>query len=297
MRVFYTDRYTVQLPPGHRFPMQKYRLVREALVAEGLLSERELIEPELASRDVLALAHTRAYVDALCDGTIDPRAMRRIGFPWSPELVVRSLASVGGALAAAEEALRSGVSGNLAGGTHHAGSDHGEGYCVFNDLAVVALHLVTTGHVERVAIVDLDVHQGNGNAEILADRPGTFVFSMHGEKNFPFRKVPSTLDIGLEDGTGDDEYLAHLRAALPAVFAFEPDLVLYQAGVDPLHEDTLGRLSLSLAGLAERDRTVLAACRRHGVPVSLALGGGYADPIDLTVAAHVQTYRVLREVF
>ena len=297
MRVFYTDRYTVELPPGHRFPMGKYRMVREGLVAGGLLAAAELCEPELPTRETIALAHTRAYVDALCDGTIDPRAMRRIGFPWSPALVVRSLASVGGALAAAEEALRTGVSGNLAGGTHHALADAGEGYCVFNDLAVVCRWLAATGHVQRIAIVDLDVHQGNGNAAILGPDTGVFVFSMHGEKNFPFRKVPSTLDIALEDGTGDDEYLEALAGALPRVFAFEPELVLYQAGVDPLHEDTLGRLSLTLAGLAERDRVVLAACRRHRVPVSLALGGGYADPIALTVAAHVQTYRVLREIY
>ena len=297
LRIFYTDRYTVELPAGHRFPMSKYRLVREALVREGLLRESELVEPELPGRDVIALAHTRAYVDALCDGTIDPRAMRKIGFPWSPALVTRSLASVGGALAAAEEALLTGVSGNLAGGTHHAQADAGEGYCVFNDLAVVVKHLLATGHVERVAIVDLDVHQGNGNAAILAGTPQCFVFSMHGAKNFPFRKVPSTLDVALDDGAGDEEFLAALDAHLPRALAFEPDLVLYQAGVDPLHEDTLGRLSMSLEGLRERDRRVLLACRRAGVPVSLALGGGYADPIALTVEAHVGTYRMVREVF
>jgi acetoin utilization deacetylase AcuC-like enzyme len=297
VRVFYTDRYTVELPPGHRFPMGKHRMVREGLIADGILSEHELAEPALATREEIALAHTRAYVDALCDGTIDPRAMRRIGFPWSPELVVRSLASVGGALAAAEEALRHGVSGNLAGGTHHAHADAGEGYCVFNDLAVVTRKLLGGGHLERIAIVDLDVHQGDGNASILGGVPGAFVFSMHGEKNFPFRKVPSTLDIPLPDGTGDAPYLELLAGALPRVFAHGPELVLYQAGVDPLEGDRLGRLSLSLAGLAERDRLVLAACRRHGVPVSLALGGGYAEPIARTVEAHVQTYRVLREIF
>ena len=297
LRVFYTDRYTVALPEGHRFPMGKYRAVRERLVETGVLAESELAEPELATREDVALAHTREYVDALCDGTIDPRAMRRIGFPWSPELVVRSLASVGGALAAADEALRTGVSGNLAGGTHHAQAEAGEGYCVFNDLAVVTRKLLARGDAERVAIVDLDVHQGNGNAAILGGTAGAFVFSMHGDKNFPFRKVPSTLDIGLADGTGDEEYLEKLAEALPRVFAFEPDLVLYQAGVDPLEEDTLGRLALTATGLAERDRLVLAACRRHGVPVSLALGGGYAAPIALTVEAHVQTYRVLREIF
>lgn len=297
LRIYYSDRYTVELPPGHRFPMGKYRMVREGLMAAGLVGPHELFEPELADRATLQRAHAPEYVAALCDGTLDAKAMRRIGFPWSPALVTRSLASVGGALAAAEEALRTGVSGNLAGGTHHAQAAWGEGYCVFNDLAVVALHLIDTGQVSRVAIVDLDVHQGNGCASILARRDDAFVFSMHGEKNFPFRKVASTLDVALPDGTGDEEYLAALDRALPHVMAFEPQIVLYQAGVDPLGDDTLGRLDLTLEGLAERDRRVLALCRRHDIPVSLALGGGYADPIERTVAAHVQTYRVLREVY
>jgi acetoin utilization deacetylase AcuC-like enzyme len=297
LRIFYSDRYTVELPPGHRFPMQKYRMVREGLVAAGLVSPSELFEPDLADRATLERAHTPEYVAALCDGTIDPRAMRRIGFPWSPALVTRSLASVGGALAAAEEALRTGVSGNLAGGTHHAQAAWGEGYCVFNDLAVTALHLLATHSISRIAIVDLDVHQGNGCAAILGNHPGVFVFSMHGDKNFPFRKVASTLDVALPDATGDEDYLTALSGSLPQVLDFAPELILYQAGVDPLEEDALGRLSLTMEGLAERDRVVLSACRKHDIPVSLALGGGYAEPIERTVDAHVQTYRVLREVF
>jgi acetoin utilization deacetylase AcuC-like enzyme len=296
MKVYYSDTYTVQLPPGHRFPMAKYRLVRLQLLAEGLLSPEELFEPALATPKVLALAHTPAYVEGICTGSVEPRIMRKIGFPWSPELVTRSLASVGGALAAAEEALSTGISGNLAGGTHHAQAAEGGGYCVFNDLAVVTLHLLSERRVRRVAIVDLDVHQGNGTAAILGSHPDVFTFSMHAEKNYPYQKVSSSLDIGLADGTGDREYHSHLVDALDQVFDFAPDIVLYQAGVDPLAEDTLGRLCLTRAGLAERDRIVLEACHARAIPVSLALGGGYADPIAATVAAHAGTYRAVREV-
>ncbi|KER10943.1 MAG: deacetylase [[Candidatus Thermochlorobacteriaceae] bacterium GBChlB] len=297
MTVFYSDRYTIPLPDGHRFPMEKYRLLRLALLREGVLRDSELAEPALATRDQLLLAHSAAYIDSICNGTASPDVIRRIGFPWSQGLVARSLATVGGAISAAETALRDGVSGNLAGGTHHALRNAGEGYCVFNDLAVAALWLLEKQSVSRVAIVDLDVHQGNGNSDILGGRNDVFIFSMHGAKNYPFRKVASTVDIDLADGTGDAEFLAILQTVLPRVFEFKPDLVLYQAGVDPLKEDTLGRLALSHQGLMERDRMVLSECKRHGVPVSLALGGGYAKPIDLTVEAHVGTYRVVKEIF
>jgi len=251
----------------------------------------------MPSAETLMLAHTREYVEAVLNGTLSEFQIRKIGFPYSEALVKRSLATVGGALAAAEEALRSGVSGNLAGGTHHAFADSGEGYCVFNDLAVVTKYLLTVQKVRRVAIVDLDVHQGNGNAAILGGRDDVFIFSMHGAKNYPFRKPPSTIDIDLPDGTSDKEFLSILKEYLPKVFVFKPDMVLYQAGVDPLKEDALGRLSLTHEGLQERDRLVLKECRKHGIPVSLALGGGYAKPIDLTVEAHIGTYKAVREVF
>ncbi|MCS7211265.1 MAG: histone deacetylase [Chloroherpetonaceae bacterium] len=297
MKVFYSDRYTIPLPEGHRFPMEKYRLIRFALLREGVVRDSELQEPPLATREQLLLAHSAEYVDAMCRGTVSPDVIRRIGFPWSEALVIRSLATVGGAIAAAESALHDGISGNLAGGTHHALRHSGEGYCVFNDLAVTALWLLKYRRVRRIAIIDLDVHQGNGNSDILRHREDVFIFSMHGEKNYPFRKVPSTLDVALPDGTDDQTFLDALAAHLPKVFAFRPDLVLYQAGVDPLKEDTLGRLALSHDGLMQRDRLVLSECRRRGIPVSLALGGGYAKPIDLTVEAHVGTYKVVREVF
>lgn len=297
MRVFYSERYTIDLPDGHRFPMEKYRLIRLALLREGVVRDSELLEPPLATHDQLLLAHSPDYVDAICSGSASPDVIRRIGFPWSEGLVLRSLATVGGALAAAEAALQDGVSGNLAGGTHHALRNSGEGYCVFNDLAVVALWLLGRKQVRRVAIIDLDVHQGNGNSEILGGHEDVFIFSMHGAKNYPFRKVPSTLDVALPDHTSDAEFLDALALHLPKVFDFQPDIVLYQAGVDPLKEDALGRLALTHQGLMERDRMVLTACKRLGIPVSLALGGGYAKPIELTVEAHVGTYKVVREIF
>ena len=297
MRVYYSDHHVVPLPPQHRFPMGKYRKLREALLRSGVVAEPDLALAPLATRRELCYAHRDDYVDAVLEGRLDARALRRIGFPWSPELVRRSLAAVGGAIAAADNALSDGVAGNLAGGTHHAFADAGEGFCVFNDLSVVALRLIDTKRLGRIAIVDLDVHQGNGNSAILGGLPEAFVFSMHGKKNFPFRKVASTLDIELADGTGDAEYLARLEAALPRVIGHRPELVLYQAGVDPLEADKLGRLALSCDGLAERDRLVFEACRRAAIPVSIALGGGYAEPIELSVDAHVGTYRVARDVF
>ncbi|MFN3345017.1 MAG: histone deacetylase, partial [Chloroherpetonaceae bacterium] len=232
MKVFYSDHYTIPLPDGHRFPMEKYRLIRLALLQHGVVRDSDLSEPPMPSPETLMMAHTREYVEAVLNGTLSDFQIRKIGFPYSAALVKRSLATVGGALAAAEEALRNGVSGNLAGGTHHAFADSGEGYCVFNDLAVVTAYLRHTQKVQRVAIIDLDVHQGNGNSAILGGRDDVFIFSMHGAKNYPFRKVPSTIDLDLPDGTSDKEFLSLLKDYLPKVFAFKPDIVLYQAGVD-----------------------------------------------------------------
>jgi acetoin utilization deacetylase AcuC-like enzyme len=297
MKAFYSDQYHIDLPPNHRFPIEKYRMLREGLLEQHILTQQDLIEAPLAARDLITLAHSPEYVDAIFSGSVDARMMRQIGLPWSPDVVRRSLASIGGAVCAAEEALRSGISGNLAGGTHHALANEGQGFCVFNDQAVAALHLFKQKRIRRAAIIDLDVHQGNGSAAILAGRPDIFVFSMHGEKNYPFRKVPSTLDIGLPDGAGDTEYLFALQRALPVVFEFKPDIILYQAGVDPLLEDRLGRLSLSMQGLAERDYLVLSKSRQHNIPIALAMGGGYARPIQITVDAHIQTYRIAAEVF
>ena len=298
MRVFVTDAAPVPaLPNGHRFPSRKYDLLRQRIVSEGVLRPAELIEAEPASRGELLRAHTAEYVDAILDGSIDDKRMRRIGLPWSPELVARARASVGAQLAAAQAALVDGVSGALSGGTHHARRDEGAGYCVFNDIAVAARALLDEGAVARVAVVDLDVHQGDGTAAILGGEPRAYLLSLHGANNFPFRKVPSTVDVELPDGTGDAEYLAALNEVLPALFAFAPDLVFYQAGVDPLAEDKLGRLALTLEGLMARDRIVLDGCRARRIPVTLSLGGGYAQPIERSVDAYVNTWRVVRDVY
>ena len=297
MKVFYSDHYEVPLPDGHKFPMEKYRLVREKLLSENILESSELFEPELPARETILLAHSAEYFDAFESGKIDPKIIRRIGLPWSRELFYRSLASVGGAIGAARSALDSGIGGNLAGGTHHAFRDHGEGFCVFNDFAVVILQLLKCGLIHRAAIVDLDVHQGNGNSAILGANPDVFIFSMHGARNYPFTKVPSTLDLALEDNTNDEEYLTLLKKNLPAIFEFKPDIILYQAGVDPLKEDSLGRLALTKEGLMERDRFVLSECKSRGIPISLGLGGGYSKPVTHSVEAYCGTYRVVKELF
>ena len=296
MRFFTSDRFVIPLPDGHSFPGRKYILLRERLVRDGILTAGQIKPSPLAETEDIARAHDADYMAAVRDGRLDAQAQRRIGLPWSRNLVDRVTATMGGAVAAAAAALECGLSGQLAGGTHHAHRDFGAGYCVFNDFAIAALKVLAEGWARRVAIVDLDVHQGDGNAAILAGHPDVFVFSMQGAKNFPHHRVASDLDVDLPDGTGDDAYLRALADHLPAVFDFRPDLVLYQAGVDPLAEDRLGRLALTLDGLAKRDRLVLTECRSRGIPVSLGLGGGYADPIDLSVQAYANTYAVAREV-
>ena len=278
--------------------MGKYRLLRESLLASGVLQADELAPAELVDVEALLHVHTPRWVWAVLEARLSEAEERRLGFPWSPELVARSRASVGGTCAAAARALVEGIGGNLAGGTHHAFPDHGEGYCVFNDIAVSIRVLQAEGSIRRALVVDLDVHQGNGTAAVFAGDPEVFTFSIHGEHNFPFRKQRSSLDIGLPDGSGDDVYLDVLTRHLPRVLeAARPDIVHYQAGVDPLAEDTLGRLSLTHAGLEARDTFVLEAMRRSGVPVVVTLGGGYARPLEATVRAHIGTYRAARTVW
>ncbi len=285
------------MPPGHRFPAIKYRLLKEKILREAILPAGALAASPEASVEDLQRAHSAEYVTAVLNGTLAPEIVRRIGLPWSPALVHRSRATVGGSLAATREALRYGLSGQLAGGTHHAHRDFGSGFCVFNDLAVASLTLLGEGRVERIAILDLDVHQGDGNAAILVGQPGMLVVSVQGERNFPFRRVPSDVDVELPDGTEDRAYLAALADVLPAIEAHRPDLLLYLSGVDPLKEDRLGRLALTHEGLAERDRMVFEMCRRRGIPASIAIGGGYAVPIEASVAAYAETFRVARQVF
>ncbi len=296
-RFYYPDTPDVPLPPGHRFPAGKYRLLREKVGRERLLGGAELTPSPMASIETLARAHDAAYIAAVLGGTLSPEALRRIGLPWSSTLAKRVRITVGGSLAAARAALDHGISGQLAGGTHHAHRDFGSGYCVFNDLAVASLVLLGEGAVSRIAILDADVHQGDGNAAILGPKPDAFVVSIHGEKNFPFRKVPSDLDIALPDQTGDDSYLAAVETALAATQSFGPDLVLYLAGADPLEADSLGRLSVSLDGLRTRDEMVFGWCREHAVAVAVVAGGGYARPIAKTVEAYAQTFAVARAQF
>jgi acetoin utilization deacetylase AcuC-like enzyme len=297
MQVFFPDTPDIPLTLGHRFPAGKYRLLRERIEAEGILSSARLTASTPASRADIERAHDPDYVEAALTGTLAPDIQRGIGLPWSETLIARSRATVGGSTQAARSALETGFSGQLAGGTHHAHRAFGSGFCVFNDLAVASLTLLAEGRVKRIAILDLDVHQGDGNAAILGANPAVFVASLHGERNFPFTKPPSDLDIGLPDGTGDDAYMAALEPALEQIAAFRPDLLLYLSGADPLKSDRLGRLDLTLAGLAARDRRVFEFCRARALPVSVAIGGGYADPIIDSVNAYANTFRAGAAVF
>jgi acetoin utilization deacetylase AcuC-like enzyme len=291
MRLFPCDRYPLPLPDGHRFPIDKYKLLRQRLEQHARAGEPlEFIEPHAATDDELVRVHTRDYLGRVIAGTLSRDEVRRIGFPWSRELVERSLRSTGAAVDAAAAALEDGIAASLAGGTHHAGTDWGEGFCVFNDTAVAAREMQARGAVERVLILDCDVHQGNGTAEIFADDPTVFTMSMHGARNFPLRKYPSSLDVALEDGTGDDEYLRALTAALVESFdRAQADIVLYIAGADPYEGDRLGRLGLTKAGLLERDRMVLAAATTAATPVAIVCGGGYCQDLDAIVDIHAAT--------
>ena len=277
--------------------MQKYRMLRDYLLAHEIVALSELKQSPLAEPELLSLAHTNDYIEAMRDGTVSLEIIKRIGFAWSTSLYDRSCATVGGALASALSAMRDGISGNLAGGTHHAHADRGEGYCVFNDIAVVARYLKREKLAKKIAIIDLDVHQGNGNSSILKDDHDVFIFSMHGERNYPFKKIPSHLDIALPDGAGDELFLENLEIGLLAIHDFDPDFIFYQMGVDPLKEDTLGKMSLTFQGLMSRDEKVLSFAKSRKIPVSLALGGGYAKPIELSVEAYANTYRVAKRIY
>lgn len=296
MKAYYSDHFVLPLPAGHRFPMAKYGLLRERLARE--LPRVALQEAPRASDGELALVHAPAYIASLEQGTISPAAMREIGFPWSAAMVERSRRSAGATVAATRMALHEGVAANLAGGTHHAYGDKGGGFCVFNDAAVAArLMQAESGRQQRhalhVAIIDLDVHQGNGTAHIFQQDDSVFTLSLHGERNFPFRKENSDLDVALPDGCGDEPYLQALEAALEELqHRFEPGLVIYLAGADPFEGDRLGRLKLSYDGLEARDRRVFDWCWQRRIPLALAMAGGYGVKIDETVQVQFNTYRV-----
>ncbi len=268
-------------------------MLRDAVISRGLVDPANVHEPARAPLESVLLVHTEPYVRAIMDGTLSEAEQRRIGFPWSASLVERSFRAVGGTCEAAAAALERGVTMNLAGGTHHAFPDHGEGFCVLNDVAVAIRALQRDGRIRRAAVVDLDVHQGNGTHAIFAGDASVFTFSMHGGRNYPFHKVPGSLDVELPDGTGDDAYLSALASALPRVLAAAaPDLVIYLAGSDSHEGDRLGRLCLTFDGLARRDALVLDACREVGIPVAITIAGGYGRNIADSVAVHVNTVRI-----
>ena len=292
MKAFYCDHFVLPLPDGHRFPMAKYARLRERVVADGIVASGDLHEAVPAAWSDLALVHTREYLEQVARGTVPADVQRRIGFPWSPQMVERARRSVGATIQAAQAAQDGGVAANLAGGTHHAFADRGEGFCVFNDVAVAARVLRRAGTARRIAVVDCDVHQGNGTAAIFAGDDSVFTFSMHAANNFPFRKETSDLDVTLDDGAGDEEYLALLRTHLPAVLeAHRPDLVFYVSGADPYEGDRFGRLGLTIDGLRRRDECVFAECRARGVPVAVTMAGGYAADVDAIVTIHANTIR------
>ena len=297
MHAYYADQFVLPLPAGHSFPMSKYRLLRERLHE---LPGLQMCPAEPASDGELALVHTPAYVSAVAEGTLSAALQREIGFPWSEAMVERARRSVGATIAAARAALATGVAANLAGGTHHASADKGGGYCVFNDAAVAARLMQAEWHrahrqLLRVAIIDLDVHQGNGSAAIFSEDPTVFTLSIHGAKNFPFRKERSSIDVDLPDGCTDEPYLRALDDALAELWrrhaGAPPGLAFYLAGADPHEGDRLGRLKLTTAGLAERDRRVLAVLRERAIPVALSMAGGYGRDIADTVQVHLGTLR------
>ena len=293
MKLFYADHFVLPLPAGHRFPMEKYARLRERLMAGGDFTRHDFNVPAAASDTEILRAHDAGYLQRVIRGSLAPEEVRRIGFPWSEAMVERSRRSAGATLAACRAALDDGCAANLAGGTHHAFRDRGEGFCVFNDAAIAALAMRAEGRAARVAIIDCDVHQGNGTAAILTRQPECFTFSLHGARNFPFEKETSDLDVELPDDTGDTGYLDALDAALPTVFArAAPQLVIYLAGADPFAGDRLGRLALSYDGLQARDHRVFDWAWQRRVPLAFSMAGGYGRDIASTVQAQLNTWQV-----
>ena len=292
MKVFYSDHFVLPLPEGHRFPMVKYSMLRERVARDGMCGPKELLTPRVVTDEEILRAHTPDYLRRVVSGSLSDKEVRRIGFPWSEKMVERSRRASGGTLGACLAALDEGFAANLAGGTHHAFSDRGEGYCVFNDSAIAARAVQAAGLVERVVIIDADVHQGNGTAKILHRDPTVFTFSIHGAKNFPFHKEESDLDAPLPDNADDTEFLQALETGLEtALEAADARLAVYLAGADPFEGDRLGRLSVTKSGLAERDRLVLETCRERGIPVATTMAGGYATEVQDTVDVHFQSIK------
>jgi len=290
--------YTHPLPEGHRFPMLKYELIPGQLLHEGTIEQHNLFSPEIVTEDIVLLTHQKAYWEQLRDLSLSAKDQRRIGFPLNAQLLERELRITQGTIDSAHFALNHGIAFNVAGGTHHAGSNWGEGFCLLNDQAITANYLLNRNLAKRILIIDLDVHQGNGTAEIFQNEPKVFTFSMHGDKNFPFRKEHSSLDVPLNDGMQDEEYLSLLNINLKKAFGrAKPDFVFYLSGVDVLSTDKLGKLALSKAACKERDRMVLLSCKNKNLPVQVSMGGGYSADIKDIVDAHCNTYRMAFDLF
>jgi len=296
-RIFYSPYYYADIGENHVFPIKKFELVRDKLLKEGTVQLSEIVEPKPAEVEDVLLVHTEDYITRLRNGTLTTREIRRLGLPWSKSLVRRSFLAVSGTINAARHALKNAVASNLAGGTHHAFPDRGEGFCVLNDVAVTTRVLQKEKLARKFLIVDCDVHQGNGTAFIFKNDKDVFTFSMHGAKNYPLFKETSTLDIELPDKTNDEEFLAILNEALPEIFRHEPDLVFYLGGADPFEKDKLGRLGLSIEGLRQRDEAVLKYSRDKQIPIVTVMSGGYAQDINDTVEIHCNTIRAVKEVF
>jgi len=298
LKVAFSPIFLYQVPEKHRFPMQKYRLIPERLVEEGTLSEDNFFAPSKVSEQEILTTHTAEYWDKLKTQTLSRKEARAIGFEMTPELVERGRYIAHATYECALYAKQYGVSLNVAGGTHHSFADHGEGFCVFNDVCIASNLLLSRGESNRILIVDLDVHQGNGNASIMANEPRVFVFSMHGEKNYPFRKPPSDLDIDLPNETDDETYLNILKQTLPRLIAeHNPDLIFYQSAVDVLATDKLGKLSLTLEGCKQRDEFVLSQAKAHNIPIAIVMGGGYSEAVEQVVEAHCNTFRLAKQLF
>lgn len=296
-KLFYSPYYYADIGEGHVFPIRKFELVKDLLLKEGTVTENEIIAPEPAKTEDLMLVHTEGYISRLVDGTLTAKEIRKLGLPWSESLVRRSFHAISGTINAARFALTDGISSNLAGGTHHAFPDRGEGFCVLNDVAVAIRVLQREKLAERFLIVDCDVHQGNGTAFIFKDSPEVFTFSMHGAKNYPLFKEISNLDIELPDKTADTEFLETLEQALPRIFLHDPDIIFYLGGADPFENDRLGRLSLTKEGLMKRDEMVIDFAKIKDVPIVTTMSGGYAADINDTVEIHANTIRAVKKVY
>ena len=298
MRVSYSPGYYAPIPHEHIFPMGKFEGLYRYVLENEMISSSDIIVPTMVDMANLLSVHTNRYADGIMTGNLGHKELRRLGLPWSEKLAIRSRLAVQGTINAAIMALQDGIAGNLAGGTHHAMADHGEGFCVFNDVAVAVKVLRQSMWARKVLIIDCDVHQGNGTAEILKNNPDIFTFSIHGEKNYPFKKPPSTLDIGMPDGAKDNSYLNTLGDAMDKIFDdFNPDLVFYLGGIDPLETDHFGRLSLTLNGLYNRDRLVIKKVMDENKPLVLLLSGGYGPSLKATVEAHALMYKAALEIW